>query len=753
MPQRHPIKAGNRRFAPGLRRALVVAALGLGIASAPPVAPRAIAQTPTQEAEFATLVADQLRIDGGELLVAQGNVEALFGGTRLQASRVTYNRRDGSLQIEGPLVLNDGREVIILADQAELSDGLRRGLIRSARVVFDEQLQIAAHSVERLDERFTEMNNVIASSCEVCAQRRTPLWEIRAQRVVHDDQEQQVYFENAQFRLFGLPVAYIPRLRVPDPRLQRATGFLSPRYSIDTSHGVGLRAPYFLVLSQDRDLTVTPFLGTKGTQALQLRYRQAFATGRLEIGGLVARDSIRPGRTRAFGSALGEFALGQGFNLSFNLIQPSDSTVLDDYDIGDASLTSDITVQRIRRDERIRLQALQFRSVRSGDQNTTLPNQVGQALLERRMDVPVLGGVAGFRLEAHLHQRRQAVGLTGAPAPTPVALPNLPDPALGPRPRSVGRLSLDLEWRRDAVLPGGVLGAVGGHIGLDQFSLSDTGGVFPTSFTRVSPNLMAELRWPLVRAQGDGVSHVLEPVAQVIWGRNHDEILPHEANRMPELDEGNLFTYNRFASRDIREGGLRANLGLSWTRHDPEGWSSTLMIGRIWRARDLEQFSEGTPLSGARSNWLVAGSIDMVDGLQLSNRSLFTSDFRLRRTALELDWTGEEFTVSTSYMRIFANPFEGRERTDEEWRFDGTRDINDFWTAQVGWRYDVARNRAARAMVGLAYENECLRMNLGVERRFASATRQNDRTSLGLTIDILGVGGSPSRARRACSDI
>ena len=745
MPERHPIRRDSGRFAPRFLRSLSVAVMLGGMGAVPVVLPVA-AQTTMQEPQFATLVADELRIDGSDLLVAQGNVEALFGTTRLQASRVVFNRRDGTLQIDGPLVLNDGREIVILADQAEMSDSLRRGLIQSARVVFDEQLQIAAHSVERLDERFTEMNNVIASSCEICAQRRTPLWEIRARRVVHDDQEQQVYFENAQFRLFGLPVAYIPRLRVPDPRLQRATGFLSPRFSIDTGHGVGLRTPYFLVLSPDRDLTLTPFLGSKGTQALELRYRQAFATGRLEIGGLIGRDSIRPGATRAFGYAEGEFAVGRGFVLGFNLIQPADRTVLEDYDRGVARLTSDITLQRVRRDERMRLQFLQFRSMRLNDVNETLPNQVGQAVLERRMDVPGLGGVAGFRLEAHLHQRRQAVGAAGIPASTPSI-------TTGERPRRVGRLSLDLDWRRDAVLPGGVLGAVGAHIGLDQFSLSQTGGAFPTSATRVTPNVMAELRWPLVRSGANAVSHVIEPVAQVIWGRDGLADLPYEANRMPELDDGNLFSYDRFASRDVREGGLRANLGVSWTRHDPDGWSSTLTIGRIWRQRDLGQFASETPLAGARSNWLLAGSIDAVDGLQLSNRSVFTSDFRLQRTALELDWTGSNYTISTSYMRIIANPFEGRARTASEWSFDGTRDLDEFWTARVGWRYDIARNRAARAMVGLEYENECLRMSMGIERQFASATSPSDRTSLGLTVDILGIGGNPSQARRTCNDI
>ncbi len=699
-----------------------------------------------QTSQFVTLVADRLFLDGPNRLIAEGNVEALFGMTRLQATRVVYDRSTDLLRIDGPIVLSEGQEIIILADEAEMSPSLRRGLIRSARVVIDQQLQIAAHSVERLDERFTEMNAVVASSCEICADRPTPLWEIRAQRVVHDDEAQQIYFENAQFRLFGLPVAYVPRLRVPDPRLQRATGWLSPGLSFDTGHGIGLRAPYFIVLGPDRDLTLTPYVASKGTRALELRYRQAFTSGMLEFGGLVARDMIRPGGTRGVVYFEGDFALGRGYQLRFNLIHPSDRQVLENYNRGVSRLTSDITLERIRRDERLRVQLLHFRSLRLADRNASLPNRVGQALLERRMDVPGLGGVADFRLEAHLHQRRRAVGAPGLPAPTP-------DRAFGPRPREMSRLSLDLGWRRDAVLPMGVLGAVGVNLGMDHFRLSDTGGSFARSATRMAPQAIAELRWPLVRNSGNGVSHVIEPVAQVIWGRDRLLDLPYEESRMPELDGGNLFALNRFPSREMREGGLRANLGVSWTRHAPEGWSSTLTIGRIWRKRDLGQFSRATPLSGARSDWLLGMSLGTEAGLQLSNRALFSSDLRLQRTALELDWVAEDYTISTSYMRIIGNPFEARARTASEWSFEATRDLDEFWTARVGWRYDIAQRRAARALVGLEYENECLRMEMGIERQFASISSPRAQTSLGLNIDILGLGGNPSRTRRSCSEM
>lgn len=684
----------------------------------------------TTPPEFVTLIADRLYLDGPNRLIAEGKVEAVATNMRLRASRVIYDRATGALDISGPLVLTDGGQVTLLADAAMLTNTMRQGLIQSARVMLNGQLQIAAGQVSRPDERFTEMSQVIASACEICTNRPTPLWEVRATRVVHDQQEQQLYFENAQFRLFGLPVVYLPRLRVPDPSLDRATGFLSPRFSVNTAHGFGLRSPYFIVLGADRDLTLTPFLATKGTRALEMRYRQAFASGKLELGGLIARDSIRVGETRAMGYALGDFVLPRDFKLSFNVIHASDRRLLDDYGRVEAGLASDITVERVRRDERFRFQALSLRSLRVGDVARTLPNHIGEVVYERRGSPAVLGGLASVRLEAQGHSRRRP---------------------LDPDVKSVGRLSLDFVWRRDAVLAWGVLGAVGASLGVDYVRVRPALTGFAPSSTVVTPNLMAELRWPLVRVTETGAVHVIEPVAQVILGRDSTRALPNDLSRLSELDEGNLFVFNRFAARDQREAGLRANLGMSWTRRDPDGWSSTLTLGRIWRQGDLQQFRAASPLAGQRSHWLVAATLDTSTGLTLSNRALIGPGQRLTRNALELDWTTSDYTISTSFTQIMADLAEDRAATSAEWRFEGTRNIDEYWTARMGWRYDVARKRAARVSAGLTFENECLRMVMGLERQFSTAANPNATTNFGLNIDVLGIGGNPSRARRGCS--
>ena len=90
-----------------------------------------------------------------------------------------------------------------------------------ARMILDNRLQIAARALGRSGGRYTTLTRARASSCRVCSADDTPLWEIRARRVVHDTAAQLVYFEGAQLRFGGVPVIWVPSepfaLAMPPP--------------------------------------------------------------------------------------------------------------------------------------------------------------------------------------------------------------------------------------------------------------------------------------------------------------------------------------------------------------------------------------------------------------------------------------------------------------------------------------------------------------------------------------------------------
>src|SRR6056297_20423 len=68
----------------------------------------------------AVLIADRVFLSADGEMVAEGAVQAYQGEIKLTARRITYDRRTETLAIEGPIRLDDGAGITILASAAEM---------------------------------------------------------------------------------------------------------------------------------------------------------------------------------------------------------------------------------------------------------------------------------------------------------------------------------------------------------------------------------------------------------------------------------------------------------------------------------------------------------------------------------------------------------------------------------------------------------------------------------------------------------
>lgn len=695
---------------------------------------------PVQAQDSATLVSDSLEISGDTRLIADGNVEVFYKGRRLKAERIVFDQATDRLEITGPIVLTEASgETLILASQAELAADLSEGILTSARLVLNQQLQMAANRIMRVSGRYTALQTVTASSCKVCAGDPTPLWEIRARRVVHDEVERQIYFDRAQFRLAGIPVLYIPRLRMPDPTLKRATGFLMPSIRTTSDLGTGIRLPYFIVLGRSADLTLTPYLTAKQSETLGLRYRQAFATGLIEVEGAVTRDQLIEGKTRGYLRAKGNFQLPERFLLSFDGQTVTDRAYLLDYGIDNSDrLDSRVEVKRTRRNEHISGRIISFQTLRDNETNSTIPTVIADLTFHRRFSLGPLGGEGGFQLQTHNHSRSSISPIDG----------NGDGIADG---RDLGRISARIDWRRSFFLPLGIEGTVLGEVTADAYTISED-ATFGGNTKRTHGSAGVELRWPWTKTEADGAVQVIEPVVQLLYSSSNAESLPNEDSVLVEFDEGNLFALDRFPGSDAVERGPRANVGISWTRHDPQGWSMGVTLGRVFREADLGQFGPGSGLAGATSDWLAGATFTLSDSVALTGRLVLDDGLSLTKAEARLTLSTPKTAFSSSMIWAVADPLENRPEQIQEITFDARRKINPNWTAKVSGRYDFEGDQGTLAGLGLEFLNECVRFDVSLSRRFTSSTSVTPTTDFGLSLDLVGFGsgitGGPARTCR-----
>jgi LPS-assembly protein len=712
-----------------MARLLAIAALILSLA------------LPATAQDQATLVSDSLEITGDTRLIAKGNVEVFFKGRRLKASRIVFDQATNRLEITGPIVLTEeSGDTLILADQADLAADMSEGILTSARLVLNQQLQLAANRMLRVAGRYTALQTVTASSCKVCAGSPTPLWEIRARRVVHDEVERQIYFDRAQFRLAGVPVLYIPRLRMPDPTLKRATGFLMPSIRTTSDLGTGIKVPYFIVLGQSADLTLTPYLTARQSETLGLRYRQAFATGLVTLTGSVSRDDLIPGKTRGYLRLEGAFTLPEKFLLTFDGQTVTDPAYMLDYGLGnDDRLDSRIEIKRTRRNEHISARIISFQTLRDDEVDSAIPSLVADLTFHRRFSLGPLGGEGGLRLQTHNQYRSSTSPLDG------IDSDDIPDG------RDIGRISARIDWRRSFILPLGIEGTVLGEVTADAYTITDD-AVFAGSRTRTHGSAGVELRWPWVKAEASGAVQVIEPVVQLLFSSSDAESLPNEDSTLVEFDEGNLFALDRFPGSDAVERGPRANVGVSWTRYDPRGWSTGVTVGRVFREADLGQFSAGSGLAGAQSDWLAAANFTLSDQFAVTARLVMEDDLSVTKGEARVTLNGAKTSVATSLIWAVADPLENRPDPTQELSVDARRKLNPNWTATFAGRYDFVADQGTVAGLGLEFLNECIRFDVSLSRRFTSSTSVSPTTDFGLSLDLVGFGsgvtGGPARTCR-----
>lgn len=695
---------------------------------------------PAKAQDMPALVADSIFINADQTLIADGAVEVLYKGQRLQAQSVTYDQAKDQLTIKGPITIDDGQGTVMFADQAELSSDMTQGILESARLVLQDQLQIAATEVERREGRFTTLKRVAASSCQVCPSNPTPLWEIRARRVTHDQQERQLYYDNAQFRIMGLPVFYVPRLRMPDPTLDRATGFLLPSLRSSSELGFGLKLPYFVALGDDKDVTLTPYVSTGGNWSLGTRYRQAFRNGTLQFDGAYSRDRILPGQSRGYLFGTGRFNLNKGYVWGFDLQTASDRSYLLSYGVTDADrLTSDIFLTRTRRDLYFDGRFIHYNSLRANDDNAVLPTLESALTLERRVTPELIGGIATLRFD-----------LRGIGRTSDVSIDANGDGVTDGR--DVARLSLGLDWRRQEILGNGMILGLAAAARADLYSISQDQS-YADSVTRFIPTLAVDLRWPWVKpGRGGHSAQTIEPVAQIVWSPETTETVPNEDSGLVEFDEGNLFAFNRFPGADLYESGLRTNLGVSWNRYDPDGWTVGTTVGRILRAEDLGQFSTGSRLAGTRSDWLLAMHLQTDTGLSVTNRALFDDQLEFSKDELRLAFSRPDYWIASNYVWLVADPAEGRPVSTSELAVAASWQVADNWRITGDGRYDIEANSAVRAGIGLQYRTDCALVDLSLSRRFTSSTNVTPTTEFNLSVNLSGFGtGTDGRQyRKSC---
>jgi LPS-assembly protein len=694
-------------------------------------------QTPESRDAPALLQADEVIFDDkANVVEARGNVEIARDERILLTESVSYDLAENVIRAEGDVTLLEPSGEVLFADTVELSGNLREGAIRSFRMLLTDRSRLAAANAVRVEGNKTILRRVTYSPCELCESdpESPPLWQIRAEKVVHDQEAQLLAYRNAWLEFFGVPVAYTPYFEHPDPTVERKTGFLTPSFEVSEELGLRVQTPYYYAISPQRDLTVEPIITTEQGPALATEYRGFTKGGRYRLAGsATVADRDVGGKKeedvfRGHLDAEGTFNIDRRFRWGFTANRASDDTFKRIYDFGDDRfLESEIFLDGFHGDDYLTARAFAFQGQTQGDPDEELPFVLPELRYEATSDRPILGG-RGFADAGFL-------GITRRDG------------------RDSRRLSSTLGWER------GFTDDIGGDLDLTLAMHGDfyaTNGADPGNprvnpangqgsdiAGRLFPQVAASYRLPLMRTGVIG-REVLTPRVQVVAApqSGNDDAIPNEDSRDFNFEDTNLFALNRFPGRDRVSTGQRVDYGLSYAVHGSGAARASTFLGQSYRMNGGDDIPDSAGGDDGFSD--IVGRLELRPrpGIDALYRFRFDEEtLKARRNELALGLGPRKLRLDLEYTFLndesTTNTF-GQAREELFGRI-GSR-FAEHWSAFASHRRDIENGDPLETVLGISYHDECFLLDVQAKRTFFNDREVDPQRSVFFRVALKHLG-------------
>ncbi len=697
--------------------------------------------TPLDRNQPVAFTADTFEYDrAAGIVTASGHVEAWQNDHVLRADKITFDRNTNVAAASGHVVIVEPDGQVLFSDYAELTQGMREGVLRDMRTLLAENGKLAANGARRTDGKLNELTHAVYTTCDLCKTDPTkpPLWQIRAFTATQDLENHRIEYHDAIIDMLGVPVAYLPYLSHPDPSVRRASGFLVPSVGQSTHIGQFAAIPYFWAIDPNQDLTLTPEVTTGSGEELSAEYRRRFNNGTLRVEGATAIDQGKP---QGYIFAKGTFSYDDTWRYGFNLNRASSADYMRDFRVQNYSsvLTSSAFIEGFGVGAYTKLDVIAYQSLATSINETTLPFVLPRYEYSFFSEQDPLGG--RFRFDSTDFNVVREKGV------------------------NTQRAAASLDWQRPFTGDLGEKYKITLHSDLAAYEatslnqLPTYGSDTSATSVRAQPTIASEMRWPFMRDGGSTGTQILEPIVQVVGAPNAGALMhrniPNEDSLDFEFTDANLFSINRFPGIDRFEGGLRANAGLhaEWT---VGGTDIDTLVGQSYR----EHLDKSLPpLSGLNhhvSDIVARATVTPASWLDLTARTRVDPRNGDIRFADVVATAGTPlFRPTLGYLYSSTNPYYVYDQSPATNGSTGypasyyiPRDEITLGASSAYGPYKVSgyvrRDLTLSKFVGMGahatYEDECFIFDINFFRRYTSINGDSGGTTLLFQVTLKTVG-------------
>ncbi len=711
----------------------------------------ATAQTPGGNRNApVSFTADDVQYDRtGGIVTASGHVEATQNDRTLRADRIVFDRNTGVAAASGHVVLIEADGQVVFSDYAELTQDMKDGVLTGMRSLLAQNGRLAANSARRTDAKINELSGAVYSTCDLCKDDPTnpPEWDIRARSAVQNVEKKTIEYYDAWVDFYGIPVFYTPYLAHPDPTQKRATGVLPPSFGTSSTYlGAFLQVPYYIVLDDQSDVTLSPMITADAGEALFGDYRIRLNEGQIRVLGSIANQTgqYKGGTNNSTGFqghlfARGDFAIDDVWRWGFDINRASNATYVRDFRIAQnvTALSSSVHIEGFGDGSYARTDARLYQSLTTNS-SRLLPFVMPRTQYSFFGQPDALGG--RLAVETGAFNVIRAVGT------------------------NTKRVNLGVDYSRPFVDATGNLITTGLHLdsaAYDAHGLSQQptfASAVNGSSQQAMPTAYAEWRLPLQRVSQDGWgTQTITPIAKAMvaprglsYATTH---IPNEDALDADFTDATLFTLNRNQGYDRLEGGARLAVAMQgdWTVKSGARFSG--LLGESFRAQKDPYFTRQSGLRDTISDIVARQSVTPNQMLDLTIRERIDHrtghvNFAEGVTTFGVDRyqfnAGYLYSNTTPYTYYDSAPTSAASMADlltprNEVSFGASVGYGR-WRLGGSVRQDVHLHKSASTDLNATYEDECLIFSVDAYHRYTQQLGDHGDSGLLFNITLKTVG-------------
>ena len=679
----------------------------------------------TEDKENLEINADQFTHDKeNERIFATGNVEIIDESFKIYAEKVFINTKNDIISAKKKIKIFYKDGSILQTDSIVAKTNLESGKFSKSYLHFPDNsenkfletqkkrfMKLTANSMERRNKEWEKFNGAVFTACDICYDKKKkkfmdPLIQLKANEVVHDKKKLTMEYYNSFIELSGKPIFYLPYFSHASPQVKRKSGFLAPRYRSDQTLGESFEVPYYYVLNDYEDITLSPKLNTNKNPVFYLEHRKNFFDGEIvsELSGttttLKNKDKIR-----GHINSSGKFDLNKNWFWNYNLRRTTDRNYLQAYKYKyENTLESNIKLQGYKNYNNYTIESHAFQELRPDFDQKKTPKIFPKITsnIKSKKEINKLNYNTEFEFKNLMRDE-------GA---------------------NVNKFFILQDFEKPYLLKDGSLIKLGGHINAAMYKIENYDdpilGAHKSSYLRYRFYPQATIGYQKPFYKINKVSkQIFEPKMLIVTGANNgnDLHIPNEDSRSYDLDFIDLFQRNRLSGNDRLDNGTRIDYGFSYTNQNLKSLSITsINIGQSYRLKK-EVYQ---PTNSGSSNYFsnIVSSINIKPTKNLSLDSHWSLDSK----DLNFDQIITGASLGNSYNRIYANHLYAKRTEGIESLAIGKRNqmslgfenrISKFWVLNGTSNFDlVDKLKFLNWNTKLKYEDECFGLSFSWNRQY-----------------------------------